>query len=461
MIHILNESKIEYELVDCATKKVDVTLAEKDDNIFFPQIFKFDQHKWRFAGSAETIVEWHDAGILQSRLSPRMSDDPCRVLDDESPTAMTSPTDKTASFAAAQSATPSVVPTVAPVVSVVSLSSCAAEIVQSVPDWSKRAGGSDYMTLIPPKQDESGPTNLTNGVALHVSNHDHGVLLASYNDLMAKHLSTEHEHKQKVTNLESLVAKLSLTSTEISAPQTEHKRSPAHEKDVLLGLLRLESERAKVANLERKVGELERKVGELERKVGELEVTIEQQDGEIKTYDGVVETSQKTVVLHERAKHDLTHRALVHEAQIAELVAKLDQVSKSHAEKEQQLTIANEEDANTLRSQHASELESSSLQRMSLEHKVAELLQVVGALEQTVEHKNNTEHELHTRVTEQNDTIVRLHSEQGMQQQRPTSEEYQRRDDLEFKRQFIQLCRLQNEKERLLLSQVASALFLP
>ena len=416
MNHILEQSRVDFKSIDCAHFDVDVRLQEKDGKIFFPQVWKYDGalHTWKFKATQENIIDWNDSKTLQHHLQGEGG------INSEAE-----------------------IP----------------ESVASVSELSHRKGKNGYFSLIQAsaKPDEvcDDISKLANAECIlshvrddadlheHPTEHDRDV--ANYRELTAKYSSLEHAHKQETGRLEYVIAKLTTTNQELSAQQ-----KLLHEKNVFQDKLRLESLRTKVS-------ELEKKVVELEKKVVELETTVEQQDNEIKTYDNLAE---EAIVLHARTKHQDVH--------IAELVSRLQQMTQDNATQEQahatdlitQLKDQRDQDTDVVDAMcasHASEIVSSSEQIMRLEIQVSESHRLIRELQQSLVDKKNTESCMQMRMDEQ-DVTIRLHAENGRQRASDTSP---RADEQESKRQFIQLCRLQNEKERILITQLTANCFLP
>jgi hypothetical protein len=418
MIHILEQSRVDFKLIDCAHSQVDadVRLLEKDDNIFFPQVFKYDGalRAWIFKGTLENIIDWNDSKTLQHHLQGEGG------INSEAEIQ---------------------------------------ESVASVPDLSHRKGKNGYLSLIQAsaKPDEGCDdisklandgcilSHVRNDADLHEHPTEHDRVVANYRELTAKYSSLEHAHKQETGRLEYVIAKLTTTNQELSAQQ-----KLLHEKNVFQDKLRLDSLRTKVS-------ELEKKVVELERRVVELETTVEQQDNEIKTYDNLAE---EAIVLHARTKHQDAH--------IAELVSRLQQMTQDNATQEQahatdliaQLKDQRDQDTDVVDAMcasHASEVASLSAQIMRLEIQVSDSHRLIRELQQSLVDKKNTESCMQMRMDEQ-DATIRLQAENGRQRASDTSP---RADEQESKRQFIQLCRLQNEKERILITQLTANCFLP
>jgi len=529
MIHILEQSHVPFELIDPFKDKVDLSVLEKDgeDNIFFPQIFKFehDLHKWVFVATLDSILEWNDAGTLHSRLTTPHCDDAT-----PSPTVPTTPTTQT-----------------------------------MLPEWSKRKGVSAYMTLISHSDsdareclggDHGGyhggdspldiPTwnDATSGKPPMVEPDD-----ARYSALLAKYASLETQsqqstllHNEQTDKLEALIKRQAATNQDLQAQLDEQKRRHVDsEKALFIEKSRVESEskalRSKTAEMARTLEQQDAEIKALRSKTAEMARTLEQQDAEIKAYDQIVESSQETILMHERTKTELTRQIRALEEHIAELVESAQRLTRDHAaqltehadrlthahaaeaerrtrehatlwtehedrttrahavaltaqaerlarehavqrtEHEDRLTRAHAAEltaqaerltrehatlmvsqAQQLRSQHASEVASSQAKLQALANQVVELQRTSEALQASLDERANA----HT--TPKTDEPREASNGGHATHEKPThgsgNESLTRADDLDSKRQLLQLCRLQNDKERILITQLSS-LFLP
>ena len=452
LIHIFEQRDIPFELIDAFRDKVDSSLLEKDadGNIFFPQIFKFDhdRHQWVFAATMDSIVEWNDAGVLHARLAtkPHPADDDVRF--DVSP----------------------------------------AVAHDHVPEWRRRARLSDYMSLI--QSDDSNPYECDETSSIHPT----AVEVTLHDEPTAKYSALERSHPPQVAQLEAALDALTGTNLELQArldaltgknqelqaQLDEQKRVHVKsEQTLFLEKRRLETELDEQKRVHVKSEQtlflekrrLETELNALRSKVAELAKTVEQQDGEIKTYDQIVESSQETIVIHERVKRELTERIKAHETRIAEMEAKALHLKQQHDHavdelQEARATAVSELESSTAqiqalteraeaqetrfaemeakaadeRATAASELESSTAQIQALTRREASLQQ--SLVDQAKQ------------IDELKEAVARIRGEPS------TSDVQVRVDDLESRRQLLHLCRLQNDKERILITQLTS-LFLP
>ena len=442
LVHIFEQRDIPFELIDAFRDKVDSSLLEKDadGNIFFPQIFKFDhdRHQWVFAATMDSIVEWNDAGVLHARLAtkPHPADDDVRF--DVSP----------------------------------------AVVHDHVPEWRRRARLSDYMSLI--QSDDSNPSECDETSSIHPT----AVEVATLHvEPTAKYSALERQHPPPVAQLEAALDALTGTNQELQArldalsgtnQELQARLDALTGKNQELQAQLDEQKRVHVKSeqtlfLEKR--RLETELNALRSKVAELAKTVEQQYGEINTYDQIVESSQETIVMHERVKRELTERIKAHETRIAEMEAKAVHLKQQHDQAVDELqqaraTAVSELESSTAhiqalteraeaqetriaemeakavdeRATAASELESSTAQIQALTRREASLQQ--SLVDQAKQ------------IDELKEAVVRIRREPS------TSDVQVRVDDLESRRQLLHLCRLQNDKERILITQLTS-LFLP
>ena len=427
LIHIFEQRDIPFELIDAFRDKVDSSLLEKDadGNIFFPQIFKFDhdRHQWVFAATMDSIVEWNDAGVLHARLAtkPHPADDDVRF--DVSP----------------------------------------AVAHDHVPEWRRRARLSDYMSLI--QSDDSNPYECDETSSIHPT----AVEVTLHDEPTAKYSALERSHPPQVAQLEAALDALTGTNLELQARLDALTGKNQELQAQLDEQKRVHVKSEQTLFLEKR--RLETELNALRSKVAELAKTVEQQDGEIKTYDQIVESSQETIVIHERVKRELTERIKAHETRIAEMEAKALHLKQQHDHavdelQEARATAVSELESSTAqiqalteraeaqetrfaemeakaadeRATAASELESSTAQIQALTRREASLQQ--SLVDQAKQ------------IDELKEAVARIRGEPS------TSDVQVRVDDLESRRQLLHLCRLQNDKERILITQLTS-LFLP
>jgi hypothetical protein len=486
MIHILEQNHIPFELKDTSKETVDIIILEKDasGNIFFPQIFQFvhDLHKWVFVATSDNIVEWNDAGTLHSHLTtpPHAANEAPPAVGRPEWTKRTGRSDymslisndEPADLAPADVSPPPHAANEAP-------------LSVRRPEWAKRTGLSDYISLIQsdkpadgmsadvhPLPEESlsgGGGGGCPGEVAPDTKHTHArptgdvtddgtreayqALLIKFASLESQSKQAEAKYQEDIAQLERATATITTTFTtanqELQNRLDEQKRTHVKSEQALF----LEKRR------------LETELNTLRTKVVELARTIEQQDGEIKTYDQIVETSQETIVMHERTKQELIKQMHTHETRIAELLHDAQQREQTHATS---LHAQAQQHATEMAFQqaHADEaLASANAQVQTLTDQVGQLQAVVDAIRPSLDAQTNVARDATAKVDElqllietQRHTIERLHAEK---EPRVDSNEVDVRvGDLDARFQLLQLCRLQNDKERILISHLSS-LFLP
>jgi hypothetical protein len=449
MAHILERNNVPFQLIDPFKETVDLSILEKDaeGNIFFPQVLKFvhDLHKWVFVATHDLIVEWNDAGLLHDRLTNT------KHHDDETP-----PTTQA-----------------------------------MLPEWSKRKGMSAYMMLISPDEskathqisDESAfspqrracttmntsPDAETTGVQTQDDDFMNDATAgceSDYTDLMVKHLALEHLHLQNIAQhqthtaeLESEIKLLKVTNCELSAQLDEQKRTHVDSKKTLVvEKMRLESD-----------------ARTLRATIADMTKTLEQQDCELVQFD---EKSRELIAVHARTRDELTMRIKALEHRIVELDANEHKLRLVHAAQmdEQEGRLNNEHAgriiemgehlrlvecmATQLKTQHESEAAAA---KQAIADSVVELQQAAVSLDD----KTRNAHIVSTKMNEmqrqldvQNETISHMNGENTRRSEFVTRETHLRVDDTDSKWQLLQMCRLQNDKERMLITQLSS-LFLP
>ena len=465
MIHILERSNVPFELIDPFKETVDLSILERDGegNIFFPQIFKFDhdQHKWGVFATLDSIVEWNDAGTLRARLttSPQHLD-----------------------------ATPPAIQTM-------------------LPEWSKRKGVSAYMSLIegdsesdsacasPTEADATNATNATNAHAVETQTNtqgadvdlehekvrynmllvEHELANSRYSMLLVKHSSLETQcqqitaqHDEQTSKFESSIKRLSATNLDLQTQLDAQKRKHVDsEKALFIEKTRLESDSKA-----------------LRSKISDMTKIVEQQDHDIKEYEQIVETSQGTILTQEHAKKELMTRInaledrvteLVENAQrlalehVAQMMQEADRLTKTHAtlmiEQKGLLTSEHEvlirKQVLQMQSQHALDTASAADQIQTLTSRVVELQQASEVLQQSLDEKTNTARELQMQLDARTKGEIEPPNDRSHESRARVDVRLDGRvEDLDSKRQLLQLCRLQNDKERILITQLSS-LFLP
>jgi hypothetical protein len=190
---------------------------------------------------------------------------------------------------------------------------------------------------------------------------------------------------------------------------------------------------------------------EAERRTREHATLWTEQEDRLTRAHAVALTAQAERLAREHAVQRTEHEDRLTRAHAAELTAQAERLTREHAT----LMVSQ---AQQLRSQHASEVASSQAKIQALTNQVVELQRASDALQASLDERANAP------TTPKTDEPREASNGGHATHEKPThgsgNESLTRADDLDSKRQLLQLCRLQNDKERILITQLSS-LFLP